>query len=291
MAALAESGYEKRPRRSSASSRNDRTVMIIVAQLHNPITLGFIDGIRRRLARAGMKTVITLSDYSSETECEMLAYAERSGFSGIFMLNAVECPRLISLLDSASAPVIFVNRYPRSRDSDVVAVDNYRSGYLATKYLIDRGHRAIAHIAGPRTSMTCRDRQRGFEDAMRTAGLPLDAGNIFYGDRSYKSGCECGEKIGKMPQNERFTAVFSATGVMAAGMIDRLARSRNTCSRGRFGDMQRRLQPRLYALPHRSDDLRAGPRGHGRDCSRAYARARRRAGYAAAPHSLSAGAH
>lgn len=222
MAALAESGYEKRPRRSSASSRNDRTVMIIVAQLHNPITLGFIDGIRRRLARAGMKTVITLSDYSSETECEMLAYAERSGFSGIFMLNAVECPRLISLLDSASAPVIFVNRYPRSRDSDVIAVDNYRSGYLATKYLIDRGHRAIAHIAGPRTSMTCRDRQRGFEDAMRTAGLPLDAGNIFYGDRSYKSGCECGEKIGKMPQNERFTAVFSATGVMAAGMIDRL---------------------------------------------------------------------
>lgn len=171
MAALAESGYEKRPRRSSASSRNDRTVMIIVAQLHNPITLGFIDGIRRRLARAGMKTVITLSDYSSETECEMLAYAERSGFSGIFMLNAVECPRLISLLDSASAPVIFVNRYPRSRDSDVVAVDNYRSGYLATKYLIDRGHRAIAHIAGPRTSMTCRDRQRGFEDAMRTAGF------------------------------------------------------------------------------------------------------------------------
>ena len=135
MAALAESGYEKRPRRSSASSRNDRTVMIIVAQLHNPITLGFIDGIRRRLARAGMKTVITLSDYSSETECEMLAYAERSGFSGIFMLNAVECPRLISLLDSASAPVIFVNRYPRSRDSDVVAVDNYRSGYLATLYV------------------------------------------------------------------------------------------------------------------------------------------------------------
>ena len=53
LAALQESGYEKRPRRSSASSRNDRTVMIIVAQLHNPITLGFIDGIRRRLAAEG----------------------------------------------------------------------------------------------------------------------------------------------------------------------------------------------------------------------------------------------
>ena len=223
MSALEESGYHKRPRRSSARSRNDRTVMIIVAQLHNPITLGFIDGIRRRLADAGMRTVITLSDYSPETECDMLEYAGRGGYSGIFMLNAVECARLLSLLDTVAAPVIFVNRYPRSRDCDVVTVDNYRTGYLATKYLTDRGHRAIAHIAGPRTSMTCRDRERGFGDAMRDAGLECDPARcVFYGDRSYKSGCEVGERIAAMPPDERFTAVFSATGVMAAGMVDRL---------------------------------------------------------------------
>ena len=222
LAAMHEAGYKKRPRRSSASSRNDRTVMIIVAQLHNPITLGFIDGIRRRLAAEGMRTVITLSDYSPNTECEMLSYAARGGFSGIFMLNTVECSRLLCLLDSIRTPVIFVNRYPATRDSDVVTVDNYRSGYLATEYLIERGHRRIAHIAGPRTSMTCRDRQRGFEDAMRSAGLPLTPGCVFYGDRSYKSGCEWGELIGKLPPERRFTAVFSATGVMAAGMVDSL---------------------------------------------------------------------
>ena len=192
--------------------------MIIVAQLHNPITLGFIDGIRRRLADAGMKTEITLSDYSPETECDMLEYAGRGGYSGIFMLNAVECARL-----GAEWAAFCVAGYPRSRDCDVVTVDNYRTGYLATKYLTDRGHRAIAHIAGPRTSMTCRDRERGFGDAMRDAGLECDPARcVFYGDRSYKSGCEVGERIAAMPPDERFTAVFSATGVMAAGMVDRL---------------------------------------------------------------------
>ena len=223
LSALEECGYRKRPRRSSARSRNDSTVMIIVAQLHNPITLGFIDGIRRRLADAGMRTVITLSDYSPDTECDMLEYASRGGFSGIFMLNAVECERMLSLLDTVTSPVIFVNRYPRSRDCDVVTVDNYRTGYLATKYMTDRGHRAVAHIAGPRTSMTCRDRERGFCDAMRAAGMDFnEADCVFYGDRSYKSGCEVGEKIAAMPPEKRFTAVFSATGVMAAGMVDRL---------------------------------------------------------------------
>lgn len=223
LSALEECGYRKRSRRSSARSRNDRTVMIIVAQLHNPITLGFIDGIRRRLSAAGMKTVITLSDYSPDTECDMLEYADRNSFSGIFMLNAVECDRLLTLLDGISAPVVFVNRYPRSRDCDVVTVDNYRAGYLATKYLTDRGHTSIAHIAGPRTSMTCRDRERGFCDALRTAGIDPGAREcIFYGDRSYKSGCEVGEKIAAMPEATRFTAVFSTTGVMAAGMVDRL---------------------------------------------------------------------
>lgn len=222
LAALGATGYEKRVRRRSAELRNNGTVMIIAGQLQNPIILGFIDGIRRRLADEKMRTVICLSDYDTATECDALSYAVKNGFSGIFMLNAVECRRLVDLLCGIRMPVIFVNRYLRELDTDVVTVDNYRCGYMATKYLIDRGHRRIAHIAGPETSMTCRDRTQGFIDAMKAEGLPLPDGSIYYGDRRYRSGCDFGNRICRMYGNQRPTAVFSTTGLMAAGMVDTL---------------------------------------------------------------------
>lgn len=222
ISAVEASGYEKRPRRRSAELRNNGTVLVIAGQLHNPITLGFIDGIRQRLAKAGMRTVISLSDYDTATECDTLKYAARNGFSGLFLLNAIESKKLVSLMPEIKTPMIFVNRFLHSVDTDVVTVDNYRCGYLATEYLIKRGHRLIAHIAGPSTSVTCRDRMQGYLDAMREYGIVIDKSFVFYGDRRYKSGCEFGAQIAGMPPASRFTAVFSTTGLMAAGMVDTL---------------------------------------------------------------------
>ena len=220
--ALEESGYTKRARRRSAELRNESTVLIIAGQLHNPIILGFIDGIRQRLAREGMRTVISLSDYDTTVECDALKYAGGNGFSGIFMLNAIESKKLVSLIPDIKTPIVFVNRFLHSLDTDVVTVDNYRCGYLATEYLIKRGHRRIAHVAGPSTSVTCRDRTQGYLDAMKEHGLKIDRDSLFYGDRTYKSGCEFGAQIVAVPPEKRVTAVFSTTGLMAAGMVDAL---------------------------------------------------------------------
>ncbi len=220
--AVEASGYQKRQRRRSAELRNNGTVLVIAGQLQNPITLGFIDGIRRRLAKEGMRTVISLSDYETSTECDALRYAAKNGFSGIFMLNAIESKKLVDLISEIKTPIIFVNRFLHAVDTDVVTVDNYRCGYLATEYLIERGHRRIAHIAGPSTSVTCRDRTQGYLDAMREHGIKIDKSYLFYGDRRYRSGCEFGAQIAPMPPEKRFTAVFSTTGLMAAGMVDAL---------------------------------------------------------------------
>ena len=218
--ALESSGYTKRARRRSAELRNSGTVLIIAGQLHNPIILGFIDGIRQRLAEEGMRSVISLSDYDAAVECDTLSYASKNGFSGIFMLNAIENRKLVELISEIKTPIIFVNRYLRSVDTDVVTVDNYRCGYLATEYLIERGHRRIAHIAGPRTSVTCRDRTQGYLDAMRAHGLDVEDGFVFYGDRTYRSGCDFGNILCNTPTASRVSAVFSTTGLMAAGMVD-----------------------------------------------------------------------
>lgn len=220
LAALRSQNYTPRTRRRSVAAKNADTAMIIAGQLNNPITLGYIDGIRTRLAASGIRSLLSLSDYDSGTECGLIRYAASSGYAGIFMLNVVENPELIELISGLDIPVVLVNRYLKALDTDVVTVDNYRCGYMATQYLLSRGHTRIAHIAGPETSITCRNRTQGYIDALAAAGLSPDPDFVFYGDRKYPSGYEFGRRIAAM--ENRCSAVFSTTALMASGMIDAL---------------------------------------------------------------------
>ena len=62
----------------------------------------------------------------------------------------------------------------------------------------------------------------GAGDLDLRGGFTVDRSCVYYGDRRYKSGCEFGSVIAEMPPEKRFSAVFSTTGLMAAGMVDTL---------------------------------------------------------------------
>ncbi|MDD2231690.1 MAG: LacI family DNA-binding transcriptional regulator [Sphaerochaetaceae bacterium] len=220
--ALKACNYQYRPRSKTAETRNTDAILIIAGQITNPITISYIDGIREVLTPLSKKIFISISDYSGQAEMNYLQYAKDNGFAGVFMLNVIENDKLIKLLQSMSAPVILVNRYLRSMDVDVVTIDNYRCGYMATQYLIEHGHKRIAHIAGPQNSITCQNRTLGYMDAMESAGIPVTKDSIYYGDRTYNSGFEIGTRIAKLPADKRCTGFFSTSGLMADGFIDAL---------------------------------------------------------------------
>lgn len=219
---LKKSDYKPRKRRRSVSVTNSNTVMIIAGQLNNPITLGYIDGIRGQLTKDGVRALISLSDYDTDAECNLIEYAAENSYTGIILLNVIESERLIGLLPKIRVPVVLLNRYLRALDTDVVMVDNYRCGYMATQYLLHRGHKRIGHIAGPDGSITCHNRTLGYLDAMHAAGLKPDTEQIFYGDRKYSSGTAFAKKLISLPPELRSTAVFVTTALMASGMVDAL---------------------------------------------------------------------
>jgi DNA-binding LacI/PurR family transcriptional regulator len=61
-------------------------------------------------------------------------------------------------------------------------VDNRRAGYLATRHLIELGHRRIGYISGVTPTMSRRDRQDGYRLALAEAGLAADPQLIAAGE-------------------------------------------------------------------------------------------------------------
>jgi len=101
----------------------------------------------------------------------------------------------------------------------------FRAGaHLATRHLIERGHREILHVTSLHRS-TCRKRLDGFRDALRGAGLPFRDDMVINLDSYAADFVEraMAEKVASGPLPA--TAVFCVTDSAALGLISALRRA------------------------------------------------------------------
>ncbi len=219
--ALLQNNYQHTTRRKSVPAEISEIILVVTGDITSNVYTSNIKGITQVLEKTGKKIFIADSGYASEKEEDYLKFAFRNHFAGVIMLNPIETVGLVQALQASShCPVVMVNRYLRSLDTDVVCIDNFRGGYMATDYLIQHGHKKIAHLSGLDNSIATQERLRGYSDAMRIAGLPLTNANIGNGDLQYESGLKFGRQICAMDKESRFTAVYSANDIMATGLVD-----------------------------------------------------------------------
>ena len=195
-----------------------KMVLVIVGDIATEFFANIVIGISVVLSAQGYSMVLCNSRYDSKVEMERLQSAQDCGYAGIIMITAMETHELVTFLQSAAIPIVLVNRYIRTLDIDVVRIDNYRGGYMAAQYLLEKGHRHIAHLAGPRNSAAPQDRLRGFADAMKDNSIPFTAGDICYGDLSRESGKDFAQWL----EGRDYTAAYIDNNSMAAGAVHQL---------------------------------------------------------------------
>ena len=96
--------------------------------------------------------------------------------------------------------------------------DHYGAGYLATAYLIERGHRRIGFLSGPAKYKPLVDRYAGYCAALMNYGLPLAPEWIAPNkDRKYVKGYLEMKCLMELP--ERPSAVFAVSDRSAFGAL------------------------------------------------------------------------
>lgn len=89
---------------------------------------------------------------------------------------------------------------------------------MATRHLIDLGHRRIAAITGPEDLMCSLARIDGYRSALNTAGLPFDPELVRYGNFHVDGGRDHAMELLAAP--DRPTAVFAGSDLQALGVLD-----------------------------------------------------------------------
>lgn len=98
-----------------------------------------------------------------------------------------------------------------------VGSNNWNGGLLATRHLLELGHRRIAIISGPRDVLCSQARLAGFRSAHDEADLPVDPDLVRYGNFHVDAGYEHGIKL--LDRADRPTAVFAGSDMQAMGVL------------------------------------------------------------------------
>lgn len=94
---------------------------------------------------------------------------------------------------------------------------NEQGAYLATRHLIEAGHRHIAFLGGPPGLMSVRERWDGFARAMGEAGLSIAPEDVHLRDYSRAFGEEAARRI--LARSPRPTAIFASSDYLAIGVL------------------------------------------------------------------------
>ena len=83
-------------------------------------------------------------------------------------------------IKDSKIPVCLIDREVEGVNADVIMTDNEIAGYVATNYLLQRGHTRIAFVTGYDTSYTSKRRNNGIKRALQEKGIPEDQVEFAY---------------------------------------------------------------------------------------------------------------
>lgn len=208
------------PNRSAAQLRTRRsdTVGLIVPNINNPFFAEVTNSVEERLDQAGCS--LLLAKTSDLLEKQSKAITTMMGYSvdGVLICPAIgtELKHLRHLVQSR-LPAVFFTRSVPDMQQNYVGADNSAGTYLATRTLLEKGHRKICFVGGSRDSITRGERCAGYSKALRDHGIQPAEGLDLPGETTMSGGFQIIRGILASPNHP--TAAVCYNDVVAFGVI------------------------------------------------------------------------
>ncbi|MDV3515114.1 LacI family DNA-binding transcriptional regulator [Stenotrophomonas sp. C1657] len=157
--------------------RTSSSIALVINDLSNPFFAEFASGVDEALGGRGYVTLLGSTGESPERQQAVLSTLMEHTPAGLILSPAEGSDAtLLRQVLGANANVLLFNRELEGADWDFLTLDNQHGAYLATRHLIERGHRQIAFFGGHAASSSCHQRRAGFQQALAEAGLALPPG-------------------------------------------------------------------------------------------------------------------
>ena len=188
---------------------------------HGPVHTAL--GVEEAARDEGLSVVLcSIPEVRRETMAAAVRHLVDRQVEGVVVVTSV-ASLVGDLPVPAGVPLVVAQAAPGGA-APSVSVDHELGARLATRHLLQLGHRTVLHVRGPRDWPEGDRRVRGWEDALRAAGAEVVEPwtGDWTGDGGYRAGRELLERWLRAAPGARPTAVFAANDLMALGVVHAL---------------------------------------------------------------------
>ncbi|MGF6594323.1 LacI family DNA-binding transcriptional regulator [Pseudomonas sp. 2835] len=224
-AAIAELDYVPSAVARSLKARSTATIGLLVPNSVNPYFAELARGIEDGCERNGYCVILCNSDDNPQKQRSYLRVLLEKRIDGLIVASVGEDNDLLDSLASVRTPMVIVDRALEGVAADLVRIDHEQGAYLATRHLLELGHREIACIGGPAATSVAQLRLAGFHRALAEAGVTPRQSWLLSSEFTSIGGYSAAAQL---LEGERPTAIFAGNDMIGIGVL-RAAAERNIC--------------------------------------------------------------
>lgn len=218
MQAVTELDYRPNIFAQSLASGQSMTVGILTQNFGSPFYDGILQGILLGMEDTNYWPLFADGRWQPAIEQQALELLLDRRVDGIIIVGG-QIPEEMLQRVAAKIPLVVVARELKTMPDHCLYVDNFQAAYRATKYLLEMGHRDIAHITASVAYIDSvddiRKRYEGYQQALRDVGLEPDPRLVVEGNLQQQSGVLAVEML--LSRGRPFSAIFSANDQMVFG--------------------------------------------------------------------------
>ncbi|MDX5630560.1 MULTISPECIES: ribose operon transcriptional repressor RbsR [unclassified Brenneria] len=221
MAAVEQLNYAPSALARSLKINQTQTIGMLLTASSNPFYAEVVRGVERSCYERGYSLILCNTEGDSDRMSRSLETLLQKRVDGVLLMCTESHRPLPDMISRyPSIPMVMMDWAPFDVGIDVIKDNSLLGGELATNYLISRGYRKIACIAGPKDKTTAYNRLEGYRQAMQQAGLPIPDGYEIFGDFEFETGYRAMQRL--LSLAEKPDAVFAGNDAMAVGVYHAL---------------------------------------------------------------------
>ncbi|MEJ6980225.1 LacI family DNA-binding transcriptional regulator [Pedobacter sp. P351] len=168
--------YQPNPYARSLRKRNSNTVAIIIPEIENNFFALAINGIEEIAQQNGFHVLIYITHENISKEIGFVTHLLNGRVDGVIMSLSGETDNIshINELLKNDVPIVFFDRISEQAKTVKVTTNDYESGLLATKHLIDKGCKRICYLGYTNSQSIGIHRLNGYLDALKQNNISVN---------------------------------------------------------------------------------------------------------------------
>ena len=216
--AIAELDYRVNPFARSLKTNQSRSIGILLPDMTAPFYGAVVMALDKVLREHGYHSLISCYGSNHGLERDNLQFLLSTGIDGlVYIPEDVTAEEYHELTENMNIPAVQIDRQIQGLETDTVLVNNTDAQCQAVTWLIEKGHRRIAAVTGPKSVFTAKERQVGYLRALSENGILYDDALFISGENDFATGYRSIETLMRLPDPP--TAVVATNHDITIGLV------------------------------------------------------------------------